>query len=275
MRFEQLGIQTDPAHVKLVKLKNMLKKLDNLAVAYSGGVDSMFLLAVAHEVLGENAIAVMAVSPVSAEHEISEAADFTSRSGIRLIKAQVDLLGLDKFKNNPPDRCYHCKREIFGKIMEISSKEGFSNVADGTNIDDDDDYRPGMKALKEHGVMSPLREAGFSKLDISLLAREMGIPAKNKPPSACLASRIPYGEMITSEKLRIIGEAEKYLRSLGFTQVRVRHHEEIGRIEVLADELNKFADMNLRKKVSEKLKELGFKFVAVELEGYKKGSLNP
>ncbi|MDD4189080.1 MAG: ATP-dependent sacrificial sulfur transferase LarE [Eubacteriales bacterium] len=270
-----MGIQTDPAHVKLVKLKNMLKKLDNLAVAYSGGVDSMFLLAVAHEVLGENAIAVMAVSPVSAEHEISEAADFTSRSGIRLIKAQVDRLGLDKFKNNPPDRCYHCKREIFGKIMEISSKEGFSNVADGTNIDDDDDYRPGMKALKEHGVMSPLREAGFSKLDISLLAREMGIPAKNKPPSACLASRIPYGEMITSEKLRIIGEAEKYLRSLGFTQVRVRHHEEIGRIEVLADELNKFADMNLRKKVSEKLKELGFKFVAVELEGYKKGSLNP
>lgn len=265
----------DSAHIKLEKLKSMIGNLNDLAVAYSGGMDSMFLLAVAHEVLGDRVIAVTAVSPVSTEREICEAAEYTTRSGIRLIKTEVDLLGMDKFINNPPDRCYHCKREIFSKIIEVSSKEGFSCVADGTNTDDDNDYRPGMRALKELGVLSPLREAGFSKQEIFNLAGEMGIPAKNKPASACLASRIPYGEAITADKLKIIGEAEEYLRNLGFTQVRVRHHGEIARIEVLPDEINRFADKNLRNTISVKLKELGFKFVVLELEGYKKGSLNP
>lgn len=265
----------DTAHAKLEKLKSIIGKLDKLAVAYSGGTDSMFLLAVAHEVLGERLLAVTAVSPVSTEHEIAEAVEYTTHSGIHLIKTEIDLLSMEKFIDNPPDRCYYCKREIFGKILEVSLNEGFSQVADGTNTDDENDYRPGMKALKELGVISPLREAGLDKQEILTLAWEMGIPAKNKPASACLASRIPYGEAITAEKLKIIGEAEKYLRNLGFTQVRVRHHGEIARIEALPDEIDRFADIKLRNTVSSKLKEFGFKFVALELEGYKKGSLNP
>jgi uncharacterized protein len=183
-------------------------------------------------------------------------------------------LDRDYFINNPVDRCYYCKKNIFSKIIEIAKKSNIEFIADGSNIDDMGDYRPGMKAVKELGVVSPLKEAGMGKDDIRLLSRELGLPTWDKPSYACLASRIPYGEKIDREKLEMVDKAEQYLISLGFRQLRVRHHGNMARIEVLSNERDRFFDTGLMDKVYEELKKIGFKYVALDLKGYRTGSMN-
>jgi len=262
------------ADTKLEKLKSLLKEMDKVAVAFSGGVDSTFLLKVAEDVLGDRVIAVTARSSTYPEREFKEAADFIKKLGIKHIVITSDELEIEGFSHNPVNRCYFCKKELFSKVKEIALQNGIRYVVDGSNIDDTGDYRPGMLALEELGISSPLRTAGLTKEDIRRYSREMGLPTWNKQAFACLASRFPYGQEITHEKLEMVDRAEQYLLDLGFRQVRVRHHGEIARIEVARDERKRFFDEDLLDKVQAKLKEVGFRYVTLDLQGYRTGSMN-
>lgn len=259
---------------KLAKLKANLKSMEKVAVAFSGGVDSTFLLKVAHDELGENVIAVTARSSTYPEREYSEASEFIKKLGIRHITIISEELEIEGFSKNPANRCYFCKKELFSKIKELAAQNGISYIVDGSNIDDMGDYRPGLTALGELGISSPLRDAGLTKDDIRALSKEMGLPTWDKQPFACLASRFPYGHEITREKLGMVDKAEQYLLDLGFRQVRVRHHGDIARIEVSVNERSKFFDDELMNKVHGKLKEIGFMYVALDLKGYRTGSMN-
>lgn len=255
-------------------LTNNIKKLGSLAVAFSGGVDSTFLLKAAKDAIPDGVIAVTVNSPLFPEREAKQAEDLVKWLGVRHIVAVDENLDRDYFIDNPADRCYYCKKNIFLKIIEIARSNNSCFVADGSNIDDLDDYRPGMKAIKELGVISPLKDAKMSKDEIRLLSKELGLPTWNKPSYACLASRIPYGVIIDREKLSMIDRAEQYLSNLGFSQLRVRHHGDVARIEVPSGERQRFFDIGLMDRVCEEFRSIGFRYTALDLKGYTMGSLN-
>lgn len=265
---------TDSIYEKLSGLKKYLQRLGSVAVAFSGGVDSTFLLKVAHDVLGDKAIAVTAQSSSFPERETAEARDFCKREGIRQVMCRSEELEIEGFCENPPNRCYLCKKELMGKIIRTAEEHGIVYVAEGSNADDDGDYRPGLAAVAELGVKSPLREAGLNKAEIRRLSKELALPTWEKPSFACLASRFVYGETISKEKLVMVDKAEQQLLDLGFHQVRVRMHGMMARIEVAPEEIARLTEPSLRTKVTEEFKEFGFSYVSVDLQGYRTGSMN-
>lgn len=259
---------------KLNKLKQILKQLQSVAVAYSGGVDSTFLLAVAHDVLEDNIVAVTARSSTYPEREFREAAEFVQKMGIRHVVITSEELDIAGFADNPTNRCYFCKRELLTKVIDIARENNIRHIVEGSNVDDLGDYRPGRQAVRELGVVSPLREAGLGKEEIRIISKEMSLPTWDKPAFACLASRFPYGQKITGKKLEVVDQAEQYLLDLGFRQVRVRHHGDVARIEVSPPERAKFFAAEMMDKVSEKFRQLGFMYTALDLQGYRTGSMN-
>jgi uncharacterized protein len=259
---------------KLLRLRQYLKSTDGIAVAFSGGVDSSFLVAVAAGELGDKAIAITAKSAAFPVREYELAKGLAAQYGIRHITVEFDELSVEGFRKNPKDRCYHCKRAIFSKIKEEAHNNGIEIVCDGSNVDDLSDYRPGMKALTELGIVSPLKEAGLTKQEIRLLSKEMGIKIWDMPAYACLASRIPYNEEITREKLKMVELAEQYLMDLGFKQVRVRCHDSLARIEVLPEDRHRFFNTDFMDNVARNVRSFGFNYVTLDLNGYRMGSLN-
>jgi uncharacterized protein len=248
--------------------------MGSVVVAFSGGVDSAFLLKVATEELGEHAVAVTARSPAYIDEEYRTAADLADRFDVEHVTIHTDETDDPDFARNPTDRCYHCKQELFGRLQEVAERRDIGWVIDASNLDDCSDYRPGMRAAEEMGVRSPLVEAGLRKEEIRQLSHQMDLPTWDKPAMACLASRFPYGEEITPEKLDQVERAESFLRERGFQQVRVRVHGEMARIEVPPRMVNEIAEEPLRSEVVNELKGLGFAYVAVDLEGYRSGSMN-
>jgi uncharacterized protein len=244
-----------------------------VAVAFSGGVDSSFLCYAAHEVLGPRAIAITIVSPMLPQSELSCAGEVAAQIGIEHILVQEDEID-DEVAENPVNRCYFCKKLEFGAVVRAAKEHGIHTIFDGSNLDDQGDYRPGLTALAELGIVSPLREARLQKNEIRELSRRYQLAVWDKPAYACLASRIPYGEKIDTEKLARIEHSEDALRSLGFRQFRVRSHGDIARIEVSPEERPRFFDEALLDRISQTLKSFGFLYVAFELEGYRMGSLN-
>jgi uncharacterized protein len=259
---------------KLNVLRNNIRVMESVAVAYSGGVDSTFLLKVAHDVLAENAVALTSRSYIHAEREFRQAVQFAQKIGAKQVVIHSEELEIEGFSDNPPNRCYLCKKELFSKISEWARQNSIRYVADGSNTDDLGDYRPGTQAAKELGVVNPLQEAGLNKDEIRILSKELGLPTWDKPAFACLASRFPYGQKITREKLRQVDQGEQFLLDLGFRQVRVRHHGDGARLEVSTDERGKFFDTALMDKVYEKFARLGFTYVSLDLKGYRTGSMN-
>lgn len=264
----------DTLYTKLEQLKANLRDMGSVAVAFSSGVDSTFLLKVAHDVLGEQSIAVTASASFFPAREREEAEHFCKEHGIRQFFCDIHGLEIAGFRENPPNRCYLCKRALFEKFLEIASTQGIAVVAEGSNVDDEGDYRPGLKAVRELGIRSPLRAAGLTKAEIRRLSQEMGLPTWDKPSFACLASRFVYGESITEEKLLMVEQAEQLLQTLGFHQFRVRIHGRLARIEVLPEDLSRMLEKNTRQLIHTSLKALGFTYITLDLAGYRTGSMN-
>ena len=255
-------------------LMDRLGQLPSLIVAYSGGVDSAYLAWAAQRVLGPRALAVTADSPSYPERHRAMAVRIASQFGFRHEVIHTGELDRPEYRANHTDRCYHCKHELFTELAAMASARGFAAVADGNNADDRGDYRPGRRAAREFGVISPLDDAGLTKADIRRLSAQAQLPCWDEPASACLSSRIPYFSEVTEEKLRTIEEAEDALRELGFRVVRVRHHGEVARIEVARDEMPRALEHDTALAIDRALRELGFKYVTLDLRGYRLGSLN-
>jgi uncharacterized protein len=259
---------------KLRRLEVILRDMGSLLVAYSGGVDSTFLLSVAAEVLGDRAVAATACSETYVDEESQQAQSLASSLGVRHIVFETSELALPGFSRNPVDRCYYCKRELFTRLREIADREGLAWVAHAAQADDLGDHRPGHRAAAELGIRAPLLEADLTKDDIRSLSRARGLPTWNMPSMACLASRIPYGQTISAEKLHQVAEAERFLRGWGLLQVRVRHHGDTARIEVSPADLPRLVAEPLRATIVEMLASLGFTYVTLDLQGYRTGSMN-
>jgi len=265
---------SEAARSKYEVLRESLSGLGSLAVAFSGGVDSALLVRVAHDVLGDKTLAVTAASSTYPTAEEEAARELAAGLGVSHVVIHTEELDIEGFKENPPDRCYYCKRELFTRIRQVAEERGIANIADGSNADDLKDYRPGARAVRELGVLTPLRDAALTKADIRALSHELGLPTWDKPAYACLASRFPYGTEITPEKLERVRKAEDVLRELGFRQCRVRDHEGVARIEVEPDRVSDLAGAETAGVVSRRFKEFGFDYVTVDLEGYRTGSMN-
>ena len=258
---------------KLDRLRTILTEMGSVVVAYSGGIDSTFVLKVAHEQLHDKAIGITAVSPTFPSIELEAAERVAQEIGAHYETVQTDQLVLDDFVKNDANRCFHCKTDLYQLLGTLRPTKGANYVVDGTNLDDLGDDRPGIKAAREWGVRSPLVEAELSKADIRVLAKELGLSNWDKPAAACLSSRIPRGNLITLENLHRVEEAEDVLHREGFRHFRVRNHGEIARIELAQDELPRLMESNRCTEISARLKELGFKFVTVDLEGYRPGGV--
>ncbi|MCX8095390.1 MAG: ATP-dependent sacrificial sulfur transferase LarE [Caldisericia bacterium] len=253
---------------KLDELKNYLKNLNKVSIAFSGGVDSTFLLKVAHDTLKENIISITIDTEFQKREEIEFVKNFTEENNIKSYILKFNILEDEIIRKNPKDRCYFCKYKIFSEIKNFSINLGFNNILDGTNYDDLSDYRPGLRALKELNIISPLLELKFTKEEIREISKQLNLKTWNKPPESCLATRVPFGEKITLEKLKMIEESENYLKSLGISLVRVRIMNEYAKIEVLLNEID-IIYKNLEK-ITKKFKDIGFKGTLIDLEGYKK-----
>ncbi len=258
--------------VKLTRLQESLRGLNRAAIAYSGGTDSSFLLKIAHDVLGDEVLALTADSPSQPRAELAEARAIAAGLGVRHVVLPTYEMADPRYAANPPDRCYVCKGHILDTLLAYAQAEGYAVLADGSNADDRGDYRPGSRAAAERGVRSPLQEAGLTKAEIRALAHAHGLPNWDKPAAACLASRIPYGTPVTSEALGQIERAEEHLHRLSFRQVRVRHHGAVARLEFEPNDLARAVE--LRNVIVSALREVGFTYVALDLAGFRSGSLN-
>jgi pyridinium-3,5-biscarboxylic acid mononucleotide sulfurtransferase len=265
---------TAPLQEKMAKLGTILREMGSVLVAFSGGVDSTLLLYAAHKELGDRAAALVASSPTYPDFEIARAKEILRDWGVRWVEVHSNELEIPDFRGNSPRRCYYCKQELFQKCREEAEKLGLRHVADGANFDDRGDYRPGMEAARELGIRSPLMEAGFTKADIREISRRFGLPTWNKPSLACLASRFPYGTEISSPRLEQVAKAEEHLRSLGFGQLRVRYHGDLARIEIEPSAIERLLDTEMREKTVRGIKDAGFVYVTLDLQGYRTGAMN-
>jgi uncharacterized protein len=263
------------AHEKLVRLRSILKDMGKVVIAYSGGVDSAFLLKVATDTLGPSNIkAILAVSPTYPSREYDRALETATAIGVTVEIIHTKEVDDPKFINNPVNRCYFCKHELFSKIAEYIESGKYTNMIDGSNMDDLSDHRPGKKALQEKNVRSPLQEAEMTKEDIRAISKDLDLPTWDRDALACLSSRFPYGETIDLKKLQMVDNAENFLADLGFRNIRARHEKNSIRIEVSSSQIKRIADDHIRMQIVSKMKELGYKYVSFDLEGYRQGSLN-
>lgn len=259
---------------KYEKLKDYISSFGSVAIAFSSGVDSTFLLYAAKEALGEKVIAVTASSCSFPERELNEAKEYCEKMGIRHFVIKSEELEIEGFSHNPKNRCYLCKHELFEKIGKVAKEQGINEIAEGSNLDDNGDYRPGLQAVAELGIKSPLRYIGFTKQEIRDMSEYLKLPTWNKQSFACLSSRFPYGDLINEKKLKMVDKAEQLLLDMGFHQLRVRIHGDLARIELIPEEFPKFMEEATRNTVYDKFKEYGFTYVALDIKGYRTGSMN-
>lgn len=260
---------------KYERLKKIFQSMGKVLVAFSGGVDSTLLLKVARDTLGDkNVLAVTALSPLYPERELAGVKKLIETLGVKHRLIESNELEIPGFSKNPSNRCYYCKDKLFRELLDIAKEEAIPFIVEGSTLDDDQDHRPGRMAIHELKIQSPLKEAMFTKTEVRELSKELGLPTWDKPSFACLASRFPYGEEITEEGLRMVDEAEDFLFGLGFKQVRVRHYGNLARIEVLNEEIIRLTDCSLREKVVSHLKKIGYRYVTLDLQGFRSGSMN-